>query len=214
MKRALILPWFAMLLTGQVRCQELDHARVAADMQRGLERIAPSVAAIKQETLEVLLRRAEREWGVPVPPISIRWESIGPCQPVGFHTSLREMEQPVHLAADVHPETVEHWIEFEDGTQGPHRFSAPVWVILLNTSCDWSQTPLNVVILHEVGHALGLQHVADRKDVMFPAPGRKAKISRRDREMIYRRTGEPKPCTINAGSATGFGHDANGCVMR
>lgn len=45
--------------------------------------------------------------------------------------------------------------------------AAPSWVISINSACDWTPWYVRQVLLHEYGHALGLQHSPDPHSVMF-----------------------------------------------
>ena len=44
---------------------------------------------------------------------------------------------------------------------------APSWLISINSACDWTPWYVRKVILHEYGHALGLEHSRDPQSVMF-----------------------------------------------
>jgi hypothetical protein len=40
-------------------------------------------------------------------------------------------------------------------------------VININAACDWNDAYLRKIVMHEYGHALGLQHSGNRNSIMY-----------------------------------------------
>jgi predicted Zn-dependent protease len=116
--------------------------------------------------VKVFPDRAPEEWGLALNEALGAWMAVFPLRKVG------EKEK-----ADV----VLRWAKLPNGTSGTERDLFHVnndngiasrrkeSLITLDTSRRWSEHEMRAIVLHELGHALGIVgHSRNPKDVMFP----------------------------------------------
>ncbi len=108
-------------------------------------------APVTQADLDAALSDAKKAWMADL-DVSVRFEEMKSCETARVGQSL-----PPGMSA----------IAFTRRLANKNGSEAPAWVIEINSACEWTPWYVRKVVLHEYGHALGLEHSNDPHSVMF-----------------------------------------------
>ncbi len=108
-------------------------------------------APVTQADLDAALANAKKAWMADL-DASVHFEEMKSC------TTAR-VGQPLQPGMSAIAST--RRVENKTGS------AMPVWVISINSACEWTPWYVRQVVLHEYGHALGLDHSKDPHSIMF-----------------------------------------------
>jgi hypothetical protein len=120
---------------------------VAAMLMSGWVRAAP----VTQADLEAALANAKTAWKADL-DVSVRFEERNSCETARVGQPLQPGRPAIASTRRV------------ENKAAP---AAPAWVISLNSACEWTPWYVRQVVLHEYGHAIGLEHSKDPHSIMF-----------------------------------------------
>jgi predicted Zn-dependent protease len=120
---------------------------VAVILVAGRVRASP----VSQADLDAALADAKKAWMADL-DTSVRFEEMKSCE-------TARVGQPIQSGISAIASTRK--VENKTGS------AAPLWVISINSACEWTPWYVRKVVLHEYGHALGLEHSKDPHSVMF-----------------------------------------------
>ena len=130
------------------------------------------------EELESALANAKLEWRADLPElVEFRLEPLNAC----------DLKQ-ARIVAVTQPYDVITTLVYDDGS-APAVSKTRIWIIRINSSCDWSRLDIRNVVIHEVGHILigPDYHSADKRSVMSFLVNGKQAILPEDRARVVQR---------------------------
>lgn len=121
------------------------------------------------------LASAKQEWRAELPDaVEFRLEPLNPC-------NLRDYPR----IAQTQPLDTITTLTFDDGAE-PSVSHRVLWIIRLNSNCDWSRLNLRKTVIHEIGHILigAAYHSKNRRSVMYWVVAGNQEILAEDRAMM------------------------------
>ncbi len=119
--------------------------------------------------LESALAAARAAWGIDV-DASIRLDSSQGCEMLDVtkkHSGKSEPGSPNETIALTQTVQTKMITDSDDPAIPPVVVNSLSSVININAACDWNDAYLRKIVMHEYGHALGLQHSENRNSIMY-----------------------------------------------
>jgi predicted Zn-dependent protease len=122
-----------------------------------------------QTQLETALAAARAAWGIDV-EASIRLDHSQGCEMLDVTKKRSGKAEPASANETIAlTQTVQTKMitDSDDPAIPPVVVNSLSSVININAACDWNDAYLRKIVMHEYGHALGLQHSENRNSIMY-----------------------------------------------